>query len=63
MKRPSIQDAQGPPEKSHNGRDHDDAAQRRLSWGPSLVIQRQEMAAYFRLFGEEIMRFCGFPKI
>ncbi|XP_048106289.1 LOW QUALITY PROTEIN: speedy protein A [Alosa alosa] len=56
MKRPNIQEVQGPPEKSHNGRGHDDAAQRYLSWGPTLVIKRQEMAAYFRLFDDGLIQ-------
>ncbi|XP_012677554.1 speedy protein A [Clupea harengus] len=56
MKRQNIQEVQGPPEKSHNGRGHDDAAQRSISWGPSLVIKRQEMAAFFRLFDDDLIQ-------
>lgn len=56
LKRPNVRGPRGPPGKSqNNGTDHQQSRISCLSkqpWGPTLVIQRQEMAAYFRLFGE-----------
>lgn len=56
VKRPNVQGPRGPPGKSqNNGTIHHPSQISCLSkqpWGSTLVIQRQEMAAYFRLFGE-----------
>ncbi|KAL2098471.1 hypothetical protein ACEWY4_004951 [Coilia grayii] len=56
MKRANVQQLQGPPEKTHNGRGHDDASQRCPSLCPTLVIKRQEMAAFFRLFDDDLIQ-------
>ncbi|KAI5622871.1 speedy protein A [Silurus asotus] len=57
VKRPNLQGPRGPPGKSqNNGTNHPRGQLSCLSkqpWGPTLVVQRQEMSAYFRLFGEE----------
>lgn len=54
MKRPRLQEARGPPGKTQlqPGRARDMPRPCEQPWGPTLVIQRQEMAAFFRLFGE-----------
>lgn len=57
VKRPKVQGPRGPPGKSQNNGTHPQHGQisclSKQPWGPTLVVQRQEMAAYFRLFGEE----------
>lgn len=55
MKRANDQDAQGPPEKSHSSRRRDAKRYAKMSMQPNIVIQRQEMTSYFRLFGEWIV--------
>ncbi|KAI1895178.1 hypothetical protein AGOR_G00103620 [Albula goreensis] len=52
LKRPNQQEGQGPPGKTHNSRGQEEALKGKLSWAPTLVIQRQEMAAFFKLFGK-----------
>ncbi|KAG7466073.1 hypothetical protein MATL_G00160970 [Megalops atlanticus] len=56
LKRPSSQDAQGPAGKACNGRGQQEPPRGKLSWGPTLVIQRQEMAAFFKLFDDDLIQ-------
>ncbi|XP_027030989.1 speedy protein A [Tachysurus fulvidraco] len=60
MKRPNVQGPRGPPGKSqNNGTNHQHGQISCLSkqpWGPTLVVQRQEMAAYFRLFDDDLVQ-------
>ncbi|XP_060736029.1 speedy protein A [Tachysurus vachellii] len=60
MKRPNVQGPRGPPGKSqNNGTNHQRGQISCLSkqpWGPTLVVQRQEMAAYFRLFDDDLIQ-------
>lgn len=55
VKRLNVQGPRGPPGKSqNNGTNHQHgqiSCLRKQPWSPTLVVQRQEMAAYFRLFG------------
>lgn len=55
MKRANGQDAQGPPQKSQSSRRRGEMLYAKMSLPPTIVIQRQEMASYFRLFGEWIV--------
>ncbi|KAK3537909.1 hypothetical protein QTP70_024573 [Hemibagrus guttatus] len=60
VKRPKVKGPRGPPGKSqNNGTNHHHSQISCLSkqpWGPTLVIQRQEMAAYFRLFDDDLIQ-------
>ncbi|XP_072546675.1 speedy protein A isoform X2 [Salminus brasiliensis] len=63
MKRPKLQEARGPPGKTplqlqHQlGRKRDEMPRPcEQPWGPTLVIQRQEMAAFFRLFDDDLIQ-------
>ncbi|KAG9336816.1 hypothetical protein JZ751_003164, partial [Albula glossodonta] len=56
LKRPNQQEGQGPPGKTHNSRGQEEALQGKLSWAPTLVIQRQEMAAFFKLFDDDLIQ-------
>ncbi|XP_076850717.1 speedy protein A [Brachyhypopomus gauderio] len=56
-RRPVRVDAQGPPGKSQGARSHEEASRRgRQAWGAALVVQRQEMAAFFRLFDDDLIQ-------
>ncbi|XP_063060557.1 speedy protein A-like [Engraulis encrasicolus] len=52
MKRTNAQEVQGPPEETHNGQGQGDASRRCPMLCPTLTIQHQEMAAFFRLFDD-----------
>ncbi|KAM9423349.1 speedy protein A isoform 1-T1 [Salvelinus alpinus] len=56
LKRPNLQLAQGPPGKSQPSQSHVEAAKGKIIWGPTLVIQRDEMAAFFRLFDDDLIQ-------
>ncbi|XP_024295478.1 speedy protein A isoform X1 [Oncorhynchus tshawytscha] len=56
LKRPNLQVAQGPPGKSQPSQSHVEAAKGKIIWGPTLVIQREEMAAFFRLFDDDLIQ-------
>ncbi|KAL6478315.1 hypothetical protein MHYP_G00141500 [Metynnis hypsauchen] len=59
MKRPKLQEARGPPGKiQHQQKRKCDEMPRPCDqpWGPTLVIQRQEMAAFFRLFDDDLIQ-------
>ncbi|XP_066559098.1 speedy protein A [Amia ocellicauda] len=62
LKRPVLQEGHGHPGKSrgnenHGATGHDDASsQNKCCWGPTLVIQRQEMAAFFKLFDDDLVQ-------
>ncbi|XP_058254560.1 speedy protein A [Hemibagrus wyckioides] len=60
VKRPNVQGPRGPPGKSqNNGANHHHTQTSCLSkqpWGPTLVIKRQEMIAYFRLFDDDLIQ-------
>ncbi|XP_017331492.1 speedy protein A isoform X1 [Ictalurus punctatus] len=60
VKRPNVQGPRGPPGKSQNNgttrhRGQISCLSKHL-WGPTLVVQRQEMAAYFRLFDDDLIQ-------
>ncbi|KAM6973295.1 speedy protein A [Aplochiton taeniatus] len=55
LKRPNGQEATGPPGKSQPSRCQE-VCQAKLLLGPSLVIQREEMAAFFRLFDDDLIQ-------
>ncbi|XP_062863832.1 speedy protein A isoform X2 [Trichomycterus rosablanca] len=58
MKRPNVQKPKGPPGKSQNNRPNHGqiSCLSRQPWSPTLVIQRQEMAAFFRLFDDDLIQ-------
>uniref|UniRef100_UPI003AAFDD9D speedy protein A isoform X1 n=1 Tax=Centroberyx gerrardi TaxID=166262 RepID=UPI003AAFDD9D len=56
LKRPSGQDAQGPPGKSQPRQHRDELYHAKLTVGPTLVIQREELAAFFRLFDDDLIQ-------
>ncbi|XP_061117922.1 speedy protein A isoform X1 [Conger conger] len=51
LKRPNQQEGRAPPGKTRNSR-----GQEKLPWGPKLVIQRQEMATFFKLFDDDLIQ-------
>lgn len=51
LKRPNGQDDQGPAGKSQPSQCQELHRAKVIS-GPTLVVQREEMAAFFRIFGE-----------
>ncbi|XP_062296787.1 speedy protein A [Scomber scombrus] len=55
MKRANGQDAQGPPQKSQSSRRREEMHYPKMSLPPTIVIQRQEMASYFRLFADDLI--------
>ncbi|XP_063052261.1 uncharacterized protein LOC134446898 isoform X2 [Engraulis encrasicolus] len=54
MKRTNAQEGQGPPAESHNGQGQGDASRRCPT--PCPTIQRQEMAAFLRLFDDDLIK-------
>ncbi|KAL4648962.1 speedy protein A-like [Arapaima gigas] len=57
LKRPNQQENQGPPGKSYSSsRGHEDASKSVIPWNPILVIQRKEMAAFFKLFDDDLIQ-------
>ena len=52
LKRPNGPDAQGPAGKSQPSQCQHELYRAKVISGPTLVVQRQEMAAFFRIFGE-----------
>ncbi|XP_035388994.1 speedy protein A [Electrophorus electricus] len=57
MKRPSRQEAHSPPGQGYGARTHRPASGlNRQPCGPALVVQRQEMAAFFRLFDDDLVQ-------
>ncbi|XP_029900186.1 speedy protein A isoform X2 [Myripristis murdjan] len=56
LKRPNVQDAQGPPGKSHASQHPDELYNHRLTLGPTLVIKREEMIAFLRLFDDDMIQ-------
>ncbi|XP_060919228.1 speedy protein A [Labrus mixtus] len=56
MKRPNGQEAQGPPEKSQPGQRWLEKYKLQTTEHPTLVIQRQEMTAFFRLFDDDLVQ-------
>ncbi|XP_070777019.1 speedy protein A [Enoplosus armatus] len=56
LKRANGQDAQGPPGKSHPGQHRDDVYYAKMTVPPTIVIQRQEMASFFRLFDDDLIQ-------
>lgn len=55
LKRTSDQDALGPPGKSQQ---QFGMYYARMTIPPTVVIQRQEMASYFKLFGDSLDKHC-----
>ncbi|KAK7905232.1 hypothetical protein WMY93_017839 [Mugilogobius chulae] len=51
LKRPNAEDAQGPPGKNHSSQRNDKYFVKVVP-SPTIIIQRQEMATYFKLFGK-----------
>ncbi|KAM4625920.1 speedy protein A [Polymixia lowei] len=56
LKRPNGQDAQGPPGKSQPRRHQDELYRAKLTLSPTLVIRRDEIAAFFRLFDDDLIQ-------
>ncbi|KAL7873757.1 hypothetical protein AOLI_G00128280 [Acnodon oligacanthus] len=56
MKRPKLQQARGPPDKIQHQQKRKCDEMPCEPWGPTLVIQRQEMAAFFRLFDDDLIQ-------
>ncbi|XP_010736521.2 speedy protein A isoform X1 [Larimichthys crocea] len=54
LKRANGQDAEGPPEKSQPGQRQDGMYNTKRT--PTIIIQRQEMVAFFRLFEDDLMK-------
>ncbi|KAM3849556.1 speedy protein A [Diretmus argenteus] len=54
LKRPNAQEPQGPPAKSQPSRRQGDNT--KLMSCPILVVQREEMAAFFRLFDDDLIQ-------
>ncbi|XP_054469730.1 speedy protein A [Anoplopoma fimbria] len=55
LKRANGQDAQGPPGKSQPGQCWDEMYRPSMTMPPTIVIQRQEMASFFRLFDDDLI--------
>ncbi|KAM6968603.1 speedy protein A [Tautogolabrus adspersus] len=56
MKRPNGQEAQGPPGKSQPGQRWLEMYKPQTTLPPTLVVQRQEMTAFFRLFDDDLVQ-------
>ncbi|XP_035024769.2 speedy protein A isoform X2 [Hippoglossus stenolepis] len=56
LKRANGQDAQGPSGKSTPSRLQDGTRKARINLAPAIVVQRQEMASYFRLFDDDLIQ-------
>ncbi|XP_023263715.1 speedy protein A [Seriola lalandi dorsalis] len=56
LKRASGQDAQGPPGKSQLSQHQDEVHYAKMTMPPTIVIQQQEMASYFRLFDNDLIQ-------
>ena len=52
LKRPNQQVAQGPAGKSQPSQCQHELYRAKVISGPTLVVQREEMTAFFRIFGE-----------
>ncbi|XP_037603257.1 speedy protein A [Sebastes umbrosus] len=55
LKRANGQDAQGPPGKSQPSQRTNDFNGAKVTMSPTIVIQRQEMASFFRLFDDDVI--------
>ncbi|XP_026210915.1 speedy protein A isoform X2 [Anabas testudineus] len=56
LKRANGQDARGPPGKSQPSQNQDQMHYARTTVPPTIIIQRQEMASYFRLFDDDLIQ-------
>ncbi|KAL0969877.1 hypothetical protein UPYG_G00233680 [Umbra pygmaea] len=56
LKRPNLQKAHGPPGKSLPIRHEVEAANHELMCGPKIIIQQEEMAAFFKLFDDDLIQ-------
>ncbi|GLD56327.1 speedy protein A [Lates japonicus] len=56
LKRTSGQDTQGPYGKSQLSQRQDEAHYAKMTMLPTIVIQRQEMASFFRLFDDDLIQ-------
>uniref|UniRef100_A0A3Q3MJN5 Speedy/RINGO cell cycle regulator family member A n=1 Tax=Mastacembelus armatus TaxID=205130 RepID=A0A3Q3MJN5_9TELE len=56
LKRVNSQDAQGPVWKNHQSSCQDEMHYARMTIPPTIVIQRQEMASYLRLFDDDLIQ-------
>uniref|UniRef100_A0A8C2XJJ2 Speedy/RINGO cell cycle regulator family member A n=1 Tax=Cyclopterus lumpus TaxID=8103 RepID=A0A8C2XJJ2_CYCLU len=55
LKRANDQDAPGPPSKSQPGPRRVEMYRAKMTMPPTIVIQRQEMASFFRLFDDDLV--------
>ncbi|XP_031177126.1 speedy protein A isoform X1 [Sander lucioperca] len=55
LKRANARDAQGPPGKSQPSQRRDAICYTKMTMPPTIVIQRQEMASFFRLFDDDLI--------
>ncbi|XP_038585188.1 speedy protein A isoform X1 [Micropterus salmoides] len=56
LKRANSQDAQGPPGKSQASQCRNEMCYAKMTVTPTIVIQRQEMASFFRLFDDGLIQ-------
>uniref|UniRef100_A0A8C9VKY7 Speedy/RINGO cell cycle regulator family member A n=1 Tax=Scleropages formosus TaxID=113540 RepID=A0A8C9VKY7_SCLFO len=56
LKRANQQEAHGPPEKNYSSRGQEDVSESVIPGNPTLVIQRKEMAAFFKLFDDDLIQ-------
>ncbi|XP_036981165.1 speedy protein A isoform X2 [Acanthopagrus latus] len=56
FKRSNGQDTQGPPGKSQSSHCRDELYHAKMSTPPTIVIQMQEMASFFRLLDDDLIR-------
>ncbi|XP_040916992.1 speedy protein A [Toxotes jaculatrix] len=56
LKRASGQDVQGPPGTNQPNQHQDEEHYTKIPMPPTIVIQRQEMASYFRLFDNDLIQ-------
>ncbi|CAL8285738.1 unnamed protein product [Lota lota] len=56
LKRPNGQDAQGPAGKSQPSQWQHELYRAKVILGPTLVVQREEMAAFFRIFDDGLIK-------
>ncbi|XP_071327228.1 speedy protein A [Trachinotus anak] len=56
LKRPNGQAVQGPPGKSQPSQPNQHQDHAKMTMPPTIVIQRQEMASYFRLFDDDLIQ-------
>ncbi|XP_042356021.1 speedy protein A isoform X2 [Plectropomus leopardus] len=55
LKRANGRDARGPPGKSQSCQHRDETCLAKMTLPPTIVIQRQEMASFFRLLDDELI--------